>query len=377
MGVTVNVAGPIAVAGFVATDIPPSGHNAIHWLAWDRYSGRLATAAFPPSKGVESLNGMGAVHVLSPSNRQWTEWKSAEPALRNACLDWSYDGKALFVLGPKEVSTHDSLRGTLLGTFGAGSGRPFTMGASRIRDEVAIGYDVDGAPEVSVVSPGGSLPRRRLALPDDVASVGALGWAPGGPLLAGLLMDIDGGMVVAIWDDPNEGSRPVREWRLTSAVIEAPDLSASWSPDNQEVIIAAELEPIQRPDIPTPQQVGSEVLIPSFLRFPMKGHPSVQQIPIASGGFFGAAFSPDGSVVSCSTGTDLLFFKATDLAFVRRYDSFYSSVKPEPQLSEDGKETFSLSSLGFTRCHAWAPDGRWLAAGNFGGLRLWSTAGVW
>src|SRR5258708_8636255 len=246
------------------------------------------------------------------------------------------------------------------------------MSGSRAGWGMAVAPHSAGGPaDLRIIDQKDPSKPRGIKVPPPYNFVDTLGWSRDGLRLAALLGG-EGGSAVSIWDFSRSGQQEsVLTWSLDAGLIEAPNLTLGWSSDSSSLVVAAQLK--TRPTEPPELHDGDvEPYFASVLwRFSKEGPKPL--FFEREGGFFGASYSSNGEVISCCTGTALILFSAGDLSFLQSLESFYTGLRPVPLPgSTPGSETY-ISSLGFTICHAWSPDGAWLLAGNVGGMRLWEA----
>jgi WD40 repeat protein len=323
-------------------DLPSPRNGAIENMAWSPDGGRLALLVATPSA---SDDREGSLHLLGAPS--WDEEGELEaPALpAETSLTWSADSNRVLVGAKNWVGEWDA---------GDGSARAQWELDGDLR---ALAPNGDQLLAV-VVNESRQLDMRDLRsdwhqwvpLPQEATGVVWAGLSESRRV--GLILASERGFMLGDWQTDAILTSP-----LPSGLVERPSWTQVWSRDGRLVVAVESVENAN-----------------CYLTI-WDGHssPHTVELTLEPLGLFGASWSPDGSLIAATTGREILFFDSTTLSVRSWADSFYTTVEPPVSKSEDGGFV-SLSTAGFTRSQAWSPDGRWFAAGNVGGIRIWDAS---
>jgi WD40 repeat protein len=323
-------------------DLPSPRNGSVENMAWSPDGALLAVLVLEASAGDAPE---GSIHLLrTPS---WdVERELLTPALpAETSLAWSPDSRRI-VVGANDW----------VGEWDAGDGNERAQwdldwelrGLSPSADQLLalVVSEADRQLDMRDLRSGW---HRWVTLPQEATGVAWAGRSRSGRV--GLILATESGFVLGDWR-PNA----IHTSPLPPGLVERPSWSHVWSRGDR---LAVAVESVDGPDCYL--SVWDE-----------NNDPLTVELELEPLGLFGASWSPDGSLIAATTGQEILYFDSTTLSVRSWADSFYAPVEPPVATTRDGG-LVSLSTAGFTRSHAWSPDGRWFAAGNVGGIRVWDA----
>lgn len=324
-------------------DYPAPLNGTVENMAWSPDGERLAVLVLTPvAEGAE-----GSLHLL-----RGPEWDVERvlplPSLAaTTSLAWAADSRKLAVAAAGWAQEWDAADGYMLAEFTLPDTIPLTLRLDA--KQMLVTHLAENGRTIETVDTYGS-GSWQVTLPEEMTSIAWAGWHA----RLGFILALEDGFALGVWHDDR-----IATLSLPPGLVERPGWSHVWSRDGH---LAAAVESVDAVEC-------------ALIVWDGGAEARTARLELEPLGLFGASWSPNGDLIAAATGEEILVFESETLQVRSWVDSFYTASEPLTLTDEDGA-LVTLTTEGFTRSHSWSPDGRWLAAGNVGGLRVWPTSGL-